>query len=245
MVMEECFHPNLRGSLYLKRETLKYCCHTVWLFANGELIGETYGAQVSELLLHDSLPGLDTVRIDKDKTIYIYSTAIRPAWQGEGLGKILKAYSLGLLRGYFKTVLGHAKEGASIALNQFFGAEIKQRFDNWYDTGQPYYFYKMDLGDNKMMKINYERAMRLAASGKGKLIDTRTPVEFNKGTLEGATNLVLRNISKLVTLCHKTDSVIFFGPDSYMAAQYAFGMGYPKVFFMEKMPEIDEEKTNS
>lgn len=96
-----------------------------------------------------------------------------------------------------------------------------------------------------MMKINFDKAMKLASMGKAKLIDTRNPVEYNKGTLNGAVNLVLRNISKIVTLCHKTDTLVFFGPDAYMAASYAFGMGFVKVHYMEGLPILGEEKTNS
>jgi len=96
-----------------------------------------------------------------------------------------------------------------------------------------------------MMKINYDKAMKLAGNGKAKLIDTRGPVEFNKGTLAGAINLVLRNISKIVTLYQKTDTVIFFGADAAIAANYAFGMGFAKVFYMEGLPILGEEKANS
>lgn len=96
-----------------------------------------------------------------------------------------------------------------------------------------------------MMKINFDKAMKLAATGKAKLIDTRSPVEYNKGTLDGAVNLVLRNISKISSLCQKTDAVIFFGSDAATMANYAFGMGFTKVFYIEGMPILGEEKTNS
>lgn len=96
-----------------------------------------------------------------------------------------------------------------------------------------------------MMKINFDKAMKLAAAGKARLIDTRSPVEYNKGTLDGAVNLVLRNISKIASLCQKADTVIFFGSDAATMANYAFGMGFAKVFFMDGLPILGEEKTNS
>lgn len=90
-----------------------------------------------------------------------------------------------------------------------------------------------------MMKTNYENALKK----NGKFVDTRSPVDFQKGTIPGAVNLVLRNISIIGSVCPvKTTPVIFFGPDATMAAQYAFGMGYTKVFYMENMPNLSTEK---
>jgi rhodanese-related sulfurtransferase len=96
-----------------------------------------------------------------------------------------------------------------------------------------------------MMKINFDKAMKLAGAGTAKLVDTRSPVEYNKGTLGGAVNLVLRNISKIVVIGKKDDAIIFFGPDAAIAANYAFGMGYTKVYYMENVPNLGEEKVNN
>lgn len=97
-----------------------------------------------------------------------------------------------------------------------------------------------------MMKINQERAIKLASSGQAILIDTRSPVEFNKGTMHGAINLVLRNISTLVAIVKdRKTSLVFFGTDAYMAAQYAFTMGFPKVFYIENLIIPSEEKVKS
>jgi hypothetical protein len=63
-----------------------------------------------------------------------------------GLGKVLKAYLSG--RAYqagYRWVVGHAKESASVALNQGFGAQLGQRHANWVDTGDPYRFYSSKL----------------------------------------------------------------------------------------------------
>jgi len=92
-----------------------------------------------------------------------------------------------------------------------------------------------------MMKINFDKALKLVDTKGAKLIDTNGPVEFSKKTLPGAVNLVLRNISKVLALCNKEVPVIFFGPDSYMAAQYTFGMGYQKVYYMENISTSDHE----
>ena len=92
-----------------------------------------------------------------------------------------------------------------------------------------------------MMKINFEKALKLVDTKGAKLIDTNGPVEFNKKTLPGAVNLVLRNISKVLSICKKDVPVVFFGPDAHMAAQYTFGMGYEKVYYIETLPTSEPE----
>ena len=60
--------------------------------------------------------------------------------------KILKAYVLGrAFEAGYQWVVGHAKEGASVALNRFFGAKLLRRHVNWSDTGDAYRFYELKL----------------------------------------------------------------------------------------------------
>lgn len=145
---EECFHPKLKSPLYLKREFIKEIDHKLWMLVDGVLAGETYACQLSHMLTLDTIPGSDYLRVNKDKTAYIYSTAIRPQFQGQGLGKVLKAYDLGLLKQKYTTVIGHARQGVSIHLSTTFGAKIKRHFEDWYGTGETYFLYQLDLRGN-------------------------------------------------------------------------------------------------
>jgi GNAT superfamily N-acetyltransferase len=78
--------------------------------------------------------------------MYAFSTTILPAYQGKGYGRLLKSYCLGLWKGRgFELAVGHARDGASLSLQEFFGAEVVSRFDNWYQTGETYNLYLQKL----------------------------------------------------------------------------------------------------
>ena len=80
------------------------------------------------------------------KAIYVYSTAIIPTFRGQGLAKVLKANFLGrAVASGFEVAIGHAKEGASLAVNEYFGATRSQKHVDWYGTGSAYWFYSLPL----------------------------------------------------------------------------------------------------
>jgi GNAT superfamily N-acetyltransferase len=147
MVFErECFHPKLRMSLGDKRAVLRGAL-AVWMHDGRSLIGETYGVPIASALDDPDEEGYgDLLPFRRRAAIYVYSTAIRPRWQGKGLGKVLKAYFLGrTTQAGYRVAVGHAKEGASSALNEAFGARLGARHANWFGTGEPYRFYEMAL----------------------------------------------------------------------------------------------------
>ena len=148
MVFEPVYHENLRLSLEVKRELLARC-GCVWLYDAGtqELIGETYGFSVRENLEFLEGPEADDVYPFRDqRAVYVLSTTILPAFQGRGLGKVLKAFFLGIVsQAGFPLVLGHAREGPSVALNRAFGAAIHTAHPDWGGSGETYYFYTLQL----------------------------------------------------------------------------------------------------
>lgn len=81
-------------------------------------------------------------------------------------------------------------------------------------------------------KISGSKAKQIVDRG-ALLIDTRDPVSFRDGTLTGASNVSLRNISSL--LKHpRTTPLVFFGSGDDNELQrfvsYAVQMGFNKVF---------------
>jgi GNAT superfamily N-acetyltransferase len=113
-----------------------------WMFLDGELAGETYG-----IPLESSIAGLtDLSDSEKKSGIHCYSNTILPAFQGRGLGKILKAHWLGLVvaRG-FEAVYGYARPGASQRLNAGFGAVFLRAFPDWCGAGEEYQMYRLAL----------------------------------------------------------------------------------------------------
>ena len=60
-------------------------------------------------------------------------------------------------------------------------------------------------------KVNITKAKKMMEKG-AILIDTRSPIDFRNGTISGAVNITIGNVSKLIT--YKPDTkTIFFGKD--------------------------------
>ncbi len=41
--------------------------------------------------------------------------------------------------------VGHARDGVSLKLQEYFGATVAERFDNWYGEGECYSLYTQKL----------------------------------------------------------------------------------------------------
>jgi GNAT superfamily N-acetyltransferase len=148
MVFESVYHENLRLSLEAKRELLTRCA-CVWLYDAGTqvLIGETYGFSVCENFAFLEGPEADDVYPFREQpAVYVLSTTILPAFQGRGLGKLLKAFFLGIVsQAGYSLVLGHARKGRSVELNRAFGATIHHAHPDWGGSGETYCFYTLRL----------------------------------------------------------------------------------------------------
>jgi hypothetical protein len=116
-----------------------------WLLVDGELAGESYGFPLTssgELIEEFA----DLTGSEKKAGIYCYSNTILPPFQKHGLGTMLKAHWLGLAAGKgFENVYGHARPGASQALNAKFGALFLESFPDWAGTGEEYRLYRLAL----------------------------------------------------------------------------------------------------
>jgi hypothetical protein len=139
MAFEREYHPNLRLSLPEKRELLKSAI-TIWMLEDGKLVGETYGVPWS--------PKEDMIGFPRDPhAIYCYSNTILGKYQSKGYGAILKAAFIGRVSRDFKRIYGHARPGASQALNKKFGARMGKTYNDWFGTGEDYRVYVLQLGE--------------------------------------------------------------------------------------------------
>jgi GNAT superfamily N-acetyltransferase len=137
MAFEREYHKNLRLSLRDKRAMLKRAI-AIWMLEDGKLVGETYGLPLDG---KDEMPGCPRDRY----SIYCYSTTILRKYQGKGYGAILKAAFIGRVARDFKRIYGHARPGASQALNRKFGARFGKTQKNWFGTGEDYRVYVLEL----------------------------------------------------------------------------------------------------
>lgn len=148
MVFEQLFHPELRVSLHEKRDILRDAI-AVWMYEStrGTLIGEIYSTPVEKELDDPGEEGYaDMAPYRGRRAAYVYSIGILKRFQGQQLGKVLKAYHLGRIRqAGFRYAIGHAKHPESCALNESFGAKLLTPHRNWYGTGQLFRFYELKL----------------------------------------------------------------------------------------------------
>lgn len=147
MIFESIYPENLQMDLEEKQELMDDGAEFIILLDEdtGEFIGETYFVPL------DTFEGEEPYELQPDEglepyfgknLIYCYSTTILPKYQKQGYGKILKAYLYGYVKAKgFAGSIAHAKEGASIKLNTFFGAKIIGEFGNWYGTGITHFLY--------------------------------------------------------------------------------------------------------
>lgn len=141
MAFEREYHPNLRLKLPEKRELLMgKSAISIWMLVDGKLVGETYGVPWGA---REEMPGFPR----DPEAIYCYSNTILRKYQGKGYGAILKAAFIGRVSRDFKRIYGHARQGASQALNKKFGARLGKTYKNWFDTGEDYRVYVLELGE--------------------------------------------------------------------------------------------------
>lgn len=153
MRFERVYHPALRMSLADKRATFaEPGALAVWMYDAGRraLIGETYGVPAAAVVGDDQEGAADVAPFVRRPALYVLSMTILPGFQGQGYGTILKAYLLGrAVQAGYEIAIGHAREGASAALNVKFGARLGTRHPDWYGTGEAYRFYVMGLADGR------------------------------------------------------------------------------------------------
>ena len=102
-------------------------------------VGETYGVPWGGT---EEMAGLPR----DPHAIYCFSNTILRKYQGKGYGASLKAAFIGRVSRDFKRIYGHARPGASQALNKKFGARLGKTYQNWFETGEDFRMYVLPLG---------------------------------------------------------------------------------------------------
>lgn len=136
MVFERQYEEPLRLSLAEKTAMRDSGWFAVWMFIDGALAGETYGARLS--VLDEKI---EDCAEEPMSAIYCYSTTLLPSFRGKGLAELLKAFWLGMT--YPATIVGHATSPAAWRLNEKFGAAEVCRHAGWYGTEREAVFYRL------------------------------------------------------------------------------------------------------
>ena len=140
MAFEKEYHENLQLELEEKRGLLRDAI-AIWMFDGDVLVGETYGIALGHRA--DEHPGCPA----DPHAIYCYSNTILGKYKEKGYGTILKAAFIGHVSGKFSRIYGHARPGASQALNRKFGAKFLHTYEDWFGTGEDYGLYVLDLDE--------------------------------------------------------------------------------------------------
>ena len=144
MVFDDRYEEVLQLTVEAKRDLLRHTI-VIWLRCDGELAGEIYGLSPKRMwdACHEGIE--DTDETD-DRSLYVFSTTILPAFDGRGLATILKAYFQGFAaaRGY-TAIVGHATSAAMVRVNQKFGATFGPTHELWYGTTRTAHFYRIAL----------------------------------------------------------------------------------------------------
>lgn len=151
LVFESVYPENLQWDLEGKQELKDDGTEFLYMVDadTGELIGEAYFLPLDTMKdwsADEEQPEDGLGPYYGKNAMYAFSTTILPAYQGKGYGRLMKSYCLGYWKGNgFNLAVGHARDGASLFLQEFFGAEVVERFDNWYQTGETYNLYLQQL----------------------------------------------------------------------------------------------------
>lgn len=151
LVFEQVYPENLQWDLEGKQELKDEGTEFLYMVDedSGELMGEAYFLPLDNMKdwppdEEQSEDGLGPYY--GKNAMYASSTTILPKYQGKGYGRLLKAYCLGLWKGRgFELALGHARDGASLSLQEFFGGKTVERFSNWFQTNECYNLYLQKL----------------------------------------------------------------------------------------------------
>lgn len=147
VVFERVYPENLQWDIEEKQELKDDGVEFLYMIdaETGDLIGEAYFIPLDTM---EDWPPDEEQKEDGlepyygKNAMYAFSTTILPQYQGKGYGRILKSYCLGLWKGRgFDLAVGHARDGASLGLQESFGAKSIARFDDWYGTGETYNLY--------------------------------------------------------------------------------------------------------
>lgn len=158
MVFESVYEEALQSDLKDKSDML-HNGDTSWLFVDDKIAGEAQSISVKKLckIEEDEMEDINDPRYLTEKSTYLYSFTILPAYEGKGYGKILLAYHLGYLRGRgYSLFISHGTAPGMVALFKKFGGFFTEDgcHKKWYGTTRTAHFCEIRLSD----KLSYKQS---------------------------------------------------------------------------------------
>lgn len=149
MVFEECFDPELRLT-FDEKDKIVDAGAGIWMFVDGKLAGETYGA--TPAAIYERLgEEIDDCHVDDECSFYVYSTCILPRYRGLVLAPVLMAFFQGFLthklrpRWVHDKLIGHATTPRMMVLRGMFGATFGATHEHWCGSERTAVYYEQWL----------------------------------------------------------------------------------------------------
>jgi hypothetical protein len=149
MAFEACFEPELRLTFDEKADILDVG-EGAWMFVDGTLAGETYGATPAAIYERTG-EEIEDCHNDDECSFYVYSTSFLPQYRGLGLAPVFMAHFQGFLTGKLRPrwvhdkLIGHATTPHMISLREMFGATFGATHANWCGSPRTAVFYEQPL----------------------------------------------------------------------------------------------------
>lgn len=151
MTFEDCHKDIFRLSVEDKFELYDIGAKFCWYFDHEKIkpVGEIIYIDVHKMriILHaNEKSDFGLNYFSGKKAAYVYRTTVLPEYRGKGIGKSLKKYTMGEMKNEgYKYCCGHSRHGISSMLNKSLGAIFLKKYNNWFDTGEPYFLYNIKL----------------------------------------------------------------------------------------------------
>jgi len=148
MEIEQTYNPKLRESIEEKKGSYTLSGSIILLSLEGDIVlGERSGLALTDIIEEELIQKIPNFSgYASRKTLYVHSFTVRPEYRGNGIGKNMARSFIDMAKSMdYQSIIGHAREGASCHVNQQLGSRIIKPFENWYDTGETYYFHELNI----------------------------------------------------------------------------------------------------
>lgn len=152
--LEENFHEELRESERSKsKDYKKPGLLSVAYVRDCRVLGERYGLSVNELNNRKVKDIQSYERYGDKDVVYVCSASVDQSVQGEGIGYLLaRAFRAFASSEGYRFIIGHAREGKPMRINEKLGAKPVKKYENWYKTKEDYLLYELDTMGQRFLK---------------------------------------------------------------------------------------------
>ena len=153
MEVENIFHEDIRETWEDKLENLINSKCALLCMVDHRIIGEAYTLDADFMRAeddedYDDFKHLNAIcdMMEKENALYLSSLAVLHQYKGNGIASgFMQMIIADAKHKKHTAIYSHAHEGASTYLHEKFGGKALLKRENWFDTGDTYILYKIEL----------------------------------------------------------------------------------------------------